>query len=479
MTEIVNENLAGRGRKFTGLGKKQLWIVFALLVGLISFYGFSTPAGLSVEGHRFLALLSGLIILFITEALPLPITMGGAGALIILFGIGETEQVWTSYAHPVVFFVIGCLMLANIAEQVGLTRRLGNFLLKNSSTNVVKFSFTTCLIFGLLSGIMHDVSAVTLGLMTLLPLMRSAEIKPGSRTGKFLLISMAFCCSAGGMSTLAGGGRNMVAAAFIKEFAGVEISFWTWTLHAFLPALFTIPVVWFTVYLFFRPDRSLCFPTKEVEARQLQKTSFTINELLTLIIISFVLIGFLTTGYHGIDYSVLVFLGVLLLAITGVVKWQLLNKEIAWAVALLIFGGGISLGRAMDYTGTAEYLAGLFFPFFDGYGWIVLFIGVGIFGTLFSEIMANVASAALIIPITIPIALRANIDPTVVALSLGMFTSFAYMLVIGCPPNAIAYSFGYFSMSDFFKVGLVTNIVAVVFLAVLSILWWSFLGIIV
>ncbi len=473
----MDKTVARKKKPGVKFEKRHIWIIIALLVGIIVWL-LPAPEGLPVEGHRFLSLLAAMIILFLTEAIPLPVTMGWGGAMIILLGIGEVEQVWTSFAHPTVFFVIGCLMLANIAEQVGLTKRLGNILISFSGSNVIRFSFMACYLFGLASGFMHDVSAVTLGLMSLLPLMRAAAIRPGSREGKFLVISMAFCCSAGGMSTPAGGGRNMVAISFLEEFTGVQITFWDWMVHALPPALIIIPAVWGIVFLFFRPDRSLSFPEDALEQTRL-KRRMTSREKATVVIISLVFLGFLTKGMHQVDYSVVALLGVAALIAFGFVNWEQLNQEIPWAVAFLIFGGGISLGRAMDYTGAAEFLAEAFFPFFDGRGWILLFIGVAVFGSLFSEIMANVASAALIIPITVPIALRMGVNPAVIALTLGMFTSFAYLMVIGCPPNAIAYSFGYFSTSDFFKVGLVTEIAAMIILMAITFLWWNILGMII
>ena len=77
-------------------------------------------------------------------------------------------------------------------------------------------------------------------------------------------------------------------------------------------------------------------------------------------------------------------------------------------------------------------------------GVLLLFVGVGVFGALVTNAMANVAAAALILPIVIPIAQLEGVDPTVLALCLGTATSFAMLLVIGCPPNAIAYSFKQF-----------------------------------
>jgi sodium-dependent dicarboxylate transporter 2/3/5 len=95
----------------------------------------------------------------------------------------------------------------------------------------------------------------------------------------------------------------------------------------------------------------------------------------------------------------------------------------------------------MGESGAATYFANLFFPLVEGGGWLLLFAGVAVFGALVTNAMANVAAAALILPIVIPMAQLEGVDPRVLALCMGTATSFAMLLVIGCPPNAIAYSF--------------------------------------
>jgi sodium-dependent dicarboxylate transporter 2/3/5 len=171
-------------------------------------------------------------------------------------------------------------------------------------------------------------------------------------------------------------------------------------------------------------------------------------------------------------------LGVGALVLSGVLDWEDIHKNLEWGTALFIFGGGISLGLAMGYSGAAAYFAHLFFPLVKGGGWLLLFIGVGIFGALVTNAMANVAAAALILPIVIPIAQLEGVNPTILALCLGMSTSFAFLLVIGCPPNAIAYSYRYFKSSDITKVGLVATPVLLTLLILVAALWWKMLGLV-
>ena len=162
----------------------------------------------------------------------------------------------------------------------------------------------------------------------------------------------------------------------------------------------------------------------------------------------------------------------------GVLKWDDINQNLERGTALFIFGGGISLGLAMDYSGAAAYFANLFFPLIQGSGWLLLFLGVGIFGALVTNVMANVAAAALILPIVIPMAQMEGVNPTILALCLGQATSFAMLLVIGCPPNAIAYSYRFFKASDLTKVGAVATPVLLLALVIVAAIWWKILGLV-
>jgi sodium-dependent dicarboxylate transporter 2/3/5 len=171
-------------------------------------------------------------------------------------------------------------------------------------------------------------------------------------------------------------------------------------------------------------------------------------------------------------------LGVGGLILFGILKWEDIHKNLEWGTALFIFGGGISLGLYMGYSGAAAYFAHVFFPFVQGGGWLLLFAGVGIFGALITNAMANVAAAALILPIVIPMALMEGVDPTVLALCLGMATSFAMLLVIGCPPNAIAYSYRHFKAVDLTKAGLVATPVLLTILIAVCAVWWKILGLV-
>ncbi|MCP4670744.1 MAG: DASS family sodium-coupled anion symporter [Desulfobacula sp.] len=429
--------------------------------------------GLSPKAKRFLAILAVLVILFVIEPIPLEITAICIGASLVVLQITDVKNAWAPYMHPVVIFIMCCLIFAIALDKAGLTKRLGYFIIKKAGNSVTRFTFIISIGLGLASSFMHDAAAVAVGIVTMLPLMRAAGIEPHTNTAKFMMLSLPFACSSGGMGTLVGGGRCMVSAAFLKEYTGIEITFFDWMLYAMPAAIITVPIAVVVVYFVFRPDPKFKLPDFDEEIGPMTTLE---KKTLTIIVLSFAL--WLTKGLHGIDYSVTGMLGVTALVLFKVLKWRDINDNLEWGTALFIFGGGIALGLAMGYSGAAEYFAQLFFPLIQGKGWLVLFIGVGVFGALVTNAMANVAAAALILPIVIPMALLEGVDPRVMALCLGTATSFAMLLVIGCPPNAIAYSYRYFKSSDLTKVGLVATPVLLTILVVVVTVWWKILGLI-
>jgi len=429
--------------------------------------------GLSPKAKRFLALVAFLLFLFVAEPIPLEITAILIGVLLVVTGVNTVRDAWAPYMHPVVVFIMCCLIMAISLDKAGLTKRLGYFIVKKAGSSVTRFTFIIAIGLGISSAFMHDAAACAVGLVTMLPLMRAAGIEPHTKTAKFMMLSLPFACSSGGMGSLIGGGRCMVAAAFLKEFTGLEITFFDWILYAMPAAMVTVPAAVGLVYLIFRPDPKYKLPQFEESLGP-----WTSLEKKTLVIIGLTFILWLTKGFHGIDYSVTGMLGVAALVLFGVLKWDDIHENLEWGTALFIFGGGIALGLAMDSSGAAAYFAYLFFPLVQGGGWLLLFAGVAIFGALVTNAMANVAAAALILPIVIPMAQLEGVDPTVLALCLGMGTSFAMLLVIGCPPNAIAYSYRYFKASDLSKAGALAMPVLIAILVFVAAVWWNILGLV-
>ena len=429
--------------------------------------------GLSPKAHRFLAVIVFLVFLFVFEPVPLQITALCIAVLLVLTGMSGLKDAWAAYMHPVVVFIMSCLIYAIVLEKVGITKRMGYFIARKAGDSVTRFTFILACGLGLASTVMHDAAATAIAVSAMLPMMRAAGVKPHTNTARFMMLSLPFACSCGGMGTLIGGGRCMVSAAFLKEFTGIEITFLDWLVFAFPAALVTIPTAVAVVYFLYRPDPTIKLPKFDVETGP-----FTSAEKRAIGILIIIMLVWLTKNWHGLDYSLTGPLGVAALVVSGVLTWDDIQEHLEWGTTLFIFGGGLALGLAMEGSGTARYFASLFFPLVKGGGWLLLFAAIGVFGALVTNVMANVAAAALIMPIALPLAVKEGVDPRIIALCLGMATSFAMILVIGCPPNAIAYSFKQFKAFDLTKAGLLATPILLGVLILVSVIWWKLIGLV-
>ena len=88
--------------------------------------------GLSPKAKRFLAILVVLVTLFVVEPIPLEITAVCIGVFLVIMGITDVKNAWAPYMHPVVVFIMCCLIFAIALDKAGLTKRLGYYIIKKA-----------------------------------------------------------------------------------------------------------------------------------------------------------------------------------------------------------------------------------------------------------------------------------------------------------------------------------------------------------
>jgi sodium-dependent dicarboxylate transporter 2/3/5 len=167
--------------------------------------------------------------------------------------------------------------------------------------------------------------------------------------------------------------------------------------------------------------------------------------------------------------------------LTGIVNWRVYQEKVDWGVVWL-YAGAIIFGRILDETGTAFWMAR---SIVTGLASIGMSSGLSLLGAGglvtagLTNLMADGPAAAAVGPITLNMAAVANPGTTLVpfmGLATACASSFAYLLVIGTPPNAIVYASGYLEAKDFLRIGVVCFVVAFAVLLGLSLLYWPLLG---
>jgi sodium-dependent dicarboxylate transporter 2/3/5 len=132
--------------------------------------------------------------------------------------------------------------------------------------------------------------------------------------------------------------------------------------------------------------------------------------------------------------------------------------KIDWGT-ILLFGGGLSLGTLMETTKVADAFGNSVTGLLGVYSlWALVAVTI-LLSIFLSETTSNTAAAAMIVPIVIPMAIAANLNPIPVALAACLGASFGFMLPVSTPPNAVVYSTGLIPIPKMIRAGFLFDII--------------------
>jgi len=150
--------------------------------------------------------------------------------------------------------------------------------------------------------------------------------------------------------------------------------------------------------------------------------------------------------------------GVVLMILTGCLKTSEAYEAVNWKVVMLL-AGVLPLGTAMDKTGTAELLANLMISGLADFGPTVLMSGFFAITLVITAVMSNNASAALLAPIAIQTATSVGVAPEPFLYAVTFAASLSLITPFGYQTNTMIYGPGQYKVKDFFKVGVLLNVI--------------------
>ncbi|MFC1606493.1 SLC13 family permease [Candidatus Latescibacterota bacterium] len=433
-----------------------------------------TRVDLSGSGQAALAVLAMVVILWITEAIPFPVTGLLAIVLLTVTRAGSfPELVREGFGHEIVMFIIGVSIISAALNQSGLLKRVITVMLSYLGHNP-KTIILTFLIVGALASMWITnlaVAAIFLPIGTSILKLCGAE-KGKSNFGKALMISSAWGPVIGGITTPVGCGPNPITIGYLKDLAGIDLSFFQWMILGVPAALLMIPFAWFTLLKMFPiEDIDLAAAERGANRELAELGSFSFREIYTLIVMSiaiFLWVGkpfivrlsggsldYLSISFVAIACSCLFFLPGL-----SVLTWKSVQEETDWGGIILIMTG-LSLGSAIYHNGAAKWLATLAFAKIGavhpiGQVFLVVF-SVSLMKVVFSS---NTVTGVIVVPLMIALANQLGINSAILAVPAGITASLAFILVTSSPTNIIPYSSGYFSISDMAKAGIVMTVMS-------------------
>nr|XP_060503632.1 Na(+)/citrate cotransporter isoform X3 [Panthera onca] len=150
----------------------------------------------------------------------------------------------------------------------------------------------------------------------------------------------------------------------------------------------------------------------------------------------------------------------------ALLTWKVTQEKVPWGIVLLL-GGGFALAKGCEASGLSEWMGEQMEPLHSVPPAAITLI-LSLLVAVFTECTSNVATTTLFLPIFASMSRSIGLNPLYVMLPCTLSASFAFMLPVATPPNAIVFAYGHLKVSDMVKTGLMMNIIGVfcVFLAV-------------
>lgn len=155
----------------------------------------------------------------------------------------------------------------------------------------------------------------------------------------------------------------------------------------------------------------------------------------------------------------------------GFIEWED-AKKIPYEI-IFLFGAGFTIATAFSKTGLASEIANYMLSL-TNLPVIVLILMIATLITFTTEITSNTALISIALPIIYSLGQVANIDMTLILMVATICASYAFMLPIATPPNAIAMSSGAVKVKEMAKFGFVINILAILCVTIISLVYWQF-----
>lgn len=467
-----------------------------LFLGPVAFLAiwFAPLPALSPEAHRLSAILGLVLIYWMTEPVPIPVTALLGAVLAVLFKIATAKDVLAPFADPIVFLFIGSFIIANAMMHHGLDRRFAlsilslRFVGRSPRRLVLAFGGVTAFISMWISNTAATAMMLPIGIGMLKAVGEVIEKESGKRPNltrwrlsSGLMLMVAYSASVGGIGTPVGSPPNLIAIGMLDELAGQRITFFRWMSIAVPMMIAMYAILYLLILRLNRPEvPQLAGIESYIGERQKDLGRWSAGQRNSLIaflvaVTLWILPGFLAVafGVHSKafeGYSARFHEGTVAILAASIlfflpVNWKKREFTLNWDQAvridwgtILLFGGGLTLGGLMFKTGLAEVIGKSLMAFTGAdtlWGITAAAIGLGI---VVSETTSNTASASMVIPVMIALAKAAGVSPIPPALGACFGASYGFMLPVSTPPNAIAYSSGMVPITRMVKTGVVFDI---------------------
>lgn len=438
-------------------------ILLAIVLGFIGY-------GLALLGFKPLhATMVGLLVFLVTlwtnEGLPVGVVSLLPIILFPALNLLPLNATTVSYSNPIIYLFLGGFMLAISTEKIGLHKVMASKILSIFPKTPRGVIFSLLMTSGLLSSILSNTTTALLliPIASFLSSQKNLQIR--------FILAIAYGASIGGIITPVGTPPNMLLLGFMANKGMAVIPFVQWVMLVFPLAM---AMLVFAGYLL---SYGVHYAEHIEEMEEKYKVTFDQKRLLWILgsLIVLLFVNSPIKPYYnglGLDESIILLSFGLLMFVPkiGFLEWKD-SRKIPFDI-MFLFGAGFAIAAAFSKTGLANEIASKLMMVSDFAPWMILLI-VATLVTFATEITSNTALVSIMLPIIYSLSQAlGGTDATLLMLVTTICASYAFMLPIATPPNAIAMSTGMVNVSFMAKIGFFLNIGGIALIMFAAQFYW-------
>ena len=375
-----------------------------------------------------LLFLAFTIISFILEKIPLGLTATICALGLTLTGVLDASTTFAQYVNSNVILCIGMFVVGQALFETGMANKIGGIVTKFARTERTLI-IAIMVIVGIMSGVLSNTGTAAV----LIPVVCGIADESGYSRSR-LLMPLVFAAALGGNLSIIGAPGNLMGVNALQEM-GLSTSFFMYA-PVGVPML-VLGIIYF-VFLGYRflPNGN----SASGVAAEAQKDFSNVpkwKQVISLVVLIVVIMAMIFEVEIGISIQVSACIGAVFLVLTGVLSEKEALQSIDLKVVLL-FGGSLSLAKALDITGAGNLIADKIVGLLGANpNPIVLLLVIFIVTCALTNFMSNTATTALMIPIAVSLANNLGADPRAVVIATVIAGSCAYATPIGMPANTM------------------------------------------
>lgn len=468
------------------IDRRPIWVLiflkatrplFFIIAALVFWYivALPLPDGLSVAGRNAIAIFLLCLVLWVSNIIPLAITSLFAMVLVPIFGVLSPKETYSIFGNEAVFFILGAFILAGALMQSGLSNRVALLIMRRFGGSPRKLLLSVFFLAAVLSFFMSEHAVAAMLFPIAFEIVKGLGLKPGqSSYAKLLFLALAWGCVIGGVATFLGGARVPLAVGILKETTGRSIGFLDYTIAVFPTVVVMMGIAVFMLLKLFPIEITSVEKAGDLLAKRIRAMGkwsareYAIGAVVALTIFFWVFFG------KAVGIANIALASVVALFVFKLVRWKDIEEYVNWGIVLM-YGGAITLGTALDRSGAAQWAAGKVIGEW-GTSPAAIIAVLSLLTILLTEGMSNAAVIAILLPVSISIAGTLSMDPVLITYAIALPAGLAFALPMSTPGNAIVVSSGYVSVRDMVVSGIALTVASWLVVNLTANFYWPLLG---